>query len=486
MRGRPLRGGVFLDAWARRDQTIGMFAPRSAPVAIRHACPTLAAPMRTGDGFLARLPPLPRAMNPDQLAGLAAAARRHGNGLVEISKRGNFQIRGVSEQGGPALATELAALGLDLPAGLPISVDPLSELSQLPIDPAALVDALHARLDETGLGARLAPKLSIVFDFGTRFRPAALTADLRFRFEAEGIRVGLGGDDRSADWIGFVPQKSVVDAALAILGRLATYGPLARLAGPRGLRETAKFRKALEPVATAAGTVASPPPPSLSAAGPASILDIAFPFGQSEAGPLARLADTARAAGITAIAPAPERRLLLAGTPAAVRELGSVPESLGFIVGDRDPRLALSACIGSDGCSSGAVPARALAARLAAVVPDFFDGSFHLHLAGCGKGCAHPEPAAITLSAIDKGVTIVLDGRAGEAGSGIIATEDVVDRIAALAREAGRLRLGGERSGEVLARMGRARIEAALFGTGSIEETGNGPERDGDGNRLSA
>jgi len=484
MRGRPVGGGVFLDAWARRDQTIGMSVPRSAPVVIRHACPTLAAPMRTGDGYLARLPPLPRAMAPDQLAGIAAAARRHGNGLVEISKRGNFQIRGVPEQGGPALATELAALGLDLPGGIPITVDPLGELHPLPIDPAALVGALHARLDETGLPGRLAPKLSIVLDFGTRFRPAALTADLRFRFEAEGVRVGLGGDDRSADWIGFVPQESVVDAAMAILACLAAAGPLARLSGPRGLREPARFRRALEPVAAGARIPARTSRPA--SIGSASVLEIAFPFGQSEAGPLARLADAARAVGIAAIAPAPERRLLLAGDPETALKLGTVAGALGFIVGDRDPRLSLSACIGSEGCSSGSIPARTLAARLAKASPDFFDGSFHLHLAGCGKGCAHPGPAAITLSAIDKGVTIVLDGRAGEPGSGIIAAEALLGRIAALAREAGRLRLGGERSGEVLARMGRTRIEAVLFGAGSIGETGNGPERDGDGNRLSA
>ena len=484
MRGRPVGDGVFLDAWARRDQTIGMSVPRSAPVVIRHACPTLAAPMRTGDGFLARLPPLPRAMTPDQLAGIAAAARRHGNGLVEISKRGNFQIRGLAEQGGAALATDLAALGFDLPIGLPISVDPLYELHPPPVDPAGLVAALHGRLDETGLADRLAPKLSIVLDFGTRFRPAALTGDLRFRFEGDGARVGLGGDDRSADWIGLVPQESVVAAAEAILSCLAEFGPLARLSGPRGLRESLRFRKALQPVAMGAEMPAVQPSPAWT--GSASVLDIAFPFGQCEADPLARLADAAQAAGIAGIAPAPERRLLLAGGPAAVRKLSTVAEALGFIVEARDPRLSLSACIGSKGCSSGSIPARTLATRLAEAVPDLFDGSFHLHLAGCGKGCAHPEPAAITLSALDKGVTIVLDGRAGDPGSGIIAADAVVGRIKALGRAVGRLRLGDERSGEVLARMGRAHIEAALFGTGSIGETGNGPERDGDGNRLSA
>ena len=91
----------------------------------RGACPTLVRPMRTGDGFLARLPPLLVPLDPRQLADIAAAAVGHGNGLVEISSRGNIQIRGVAESGGPALAEALAGAGLDLRPGIPISVDPL-------------------------------------------------------------------------------------------------------------------------------------------------------------------------------------------------------------------------------------------------------------------------------------------------------------------------------------------------------------------------
>ena len=74
----------------------------------RNACPSLAVPMRTGDGFLARLPPLARALKPEQLGAIAAAAQAHGNGLVEISKRGNLQLRGLASPDTTRLAADLA------------------------------------------------------------------------------------------------------------------------------------------------------------------------------------------------------------------------------------------------------------------------------------------------------------------------------------------------------------------------------------------
>ena len=68
----------------------------------RGACPGLSAPMPTGDGLLVRLLPIgtiPLAA----FAHLCAAARRYGNGIVEVTGRGSIQVRGLNAASAPTL-----------------------------------------------------------------------------------------------------------------------------------------------------------------------------------------------------------------------------------------------------------------------------------------------------------------------------------------------------------------------------------------------
>ncbi len=62
----------------------------------RGLCPTLAEPMQTGDGLLVRLNPVASGFSPKTLIGLCEAALGHGNGIVEVTARGNLQIRGLT------------------------------------------------------------------------------------------------------------------------------------------------------------------------------------------------------------------------------------------------------------------------------------------------------------------------------------------------------------------------------------------------------
>jgi precorrin-3B synthase len=70
-------------------------------------CPSTLRPMETGDGWLVRLHPPGGVLTPVQLCRIAALAAEHGNGLIEISGRGNMQLRGVSQQTHPALVEAL-------------------------------------------------------------------------------------------------------------------------------------------------------------------------------------------------------------------------------------------------------------------------------------------------------------------------------------------------------------------------------------------
>ncbi|MGX7705058.1 nitrite reductase [Methylobacterium sp. Gmos1] len=68
------------------------------PAPRRGWCPGLARPMPTGDGLLVRLHPVAGRLSADQARAAARAAREGGNGLLDVTARGNLQIRGVTAE----------------------------------------------------------------------------------------------------------------------------------------------------------------------------------------------------------------------------------------------------------------------------------------------------------------------------------------------------------------------------------------------------
>ncbi len=61
-------------------------------------CPDVLRPMPTGDGLLVRLHPPLGGLTAGQLQAVATTARSCGNGLLDVSSRGNLQIRGICER----------------------------------------------------------------------------------------------------------------------------------------------------------------------------------------------------------------------------------------------------------------------------------------------------------------------------------------------------------------------------------------------------
>src|SRR5215471_10314875 len=105
----------------------------------RGACPSLSAPMLTGDGLLVRLMPA-QSIPLDDFIAICAAARKHGNGTMEVTARGSLQVRGLTAPSASIFASEVAAL--DIAATDGVIADPLAD------DPAVIIDA-------TGLAATL-------------------------------------------------------------------------------------------------------------------------------------------------------------------------------------------------------------------------------------------------------------------------------------------------------------------------------------------
>ena len=93
----------------------------------RGVCPSLAAPMPTGDGLLARITPSGATIPLDAVTALCAAARRHGNGIVEITARGSIQVRGLAPVSAPAFAAAVEmAVGRDF-RELPLTPERIME-----------------------------------------------------------------------------------------------------------------------------------------------------------------------------------------------------------------------------------------------------------------------------------------------------------------------------------------------------------------------
>ncbi len=77
---------------------------------IRGWCPTVHAPMASGDGLLARVKPFGGRLSSAGLQALADAVAAFANGVVELTGRGNLQVRGLRDPAAFARATVAAGL----------------------------------------------------------------------------------------------------------------------------------------------------------------------------------------------------------------------------------------------------------------------------------------------------------------------------------------------------------------------------------------
>ncbi len=119
---------------------------------IRGWCPTVHAPMPSGDGLLVRVKPFGGVLTPAGLLAVADAAARFGNGAIELTSRGNLQLRGVTAAGAPSCAALLVAAGL-------ADADPAREARRNVIVAPPADDALVAEIeailaDTPGLAAK--------------------------------------------------------------------------------------------------------------------------------------------------------------------------------------------------------------------------------------------------------------------------------------------------------------------------------------------
>ncbi len=411
---------------------------------IRGWCPSLFEPMPSGDGLLVRIKPRPGGLDADTLRAIADAARRCGNGTLNLTGRANLQLRGLSEATLPAFASAMLALGAADP-------DPAAErrrnLVTSPLagdDPRLSPATLDiARALEAGLAHRpdttpnpldaLPGKFGFLVDGGTDL--ALLRADIALRYSPAACTLHLDGGTHALT----VPPAEAAPAALSLARAFVALAPVpAATTGSTPPRPAPRMRDLVlalsEPAIYAAAGLPAPAPHQPAGQGPhASSPDTApdvglihYPgtqrgalaaapaFGQTDAAALHALAALAERFGDGRVRLSPWRTLLIAGVPSKnLPALADACSALGLITAAHDPRLSITTCPGRPACRSGEADTRhdapALAALLATRRPS---RDTPIHLSGCAKGCAHPGPALLTLVGEPGGYGASRDARA--------------------------------------------------------------------------
>lgn len=380
-------------------------------------CPGALRPMAASDGLIVRVR-LAGGRLPVAVAhALADLSARHGNGGIDLTRRANLQLRGVSEASLPKLIDALDALGLIDPspeseAVRNVLVSPLAGLDPLCRDGRSLAAALVERLrDDTHLQA-VPGKFSYAIDGGGIWPLGETGSDITALADGGCWRLRLEGAATAVSQK--LPETAVVGAIAAVASAFAATGhPRMRhwlaasepgaIFSAAGLAADTGWQPSADPTV--------PPKPGLHAlAGGPTVAAVGVAFGSLRAEQLEGLAGACLPATVLRLTP---WRLIAAPTAHATlaARLLEASASFGLVTESGDPRSGIQACTGAPGCSSASTPTRADAARLAGYLRSAAAGaSTMLHVSGCAKGCAHGGPAPITLVAKGGRYDLIVEG----------------------------------------------------------------------------
>jgi precorrin-3B synthase len=384
---------------------------------VRGACPSIAAPMQTGDGLLARLIPH-EPIEIEKLCVLCTAAEEHGNGIIEITQRGSLQIRGLREASAPGFARIIASLDIGAGEGPPLVTSPLLGLDpDEPFDCTALVSSVRVALRQERPNLQsLGPKVSVLIDGGGQLHLDAVSADIRLVATSNSLlQLSLAGNARNAAHLGYVPTEQATATVEELLRLIASRGPTARAKDLANGEAIGEIRHSLRDLVDGP---APNPRPSAETVGVYRLATgnvargFALPFGHTTAGALRRFARATADNGASSIRPAPGRCLLVIGlSQTAADKLCRVAVEEDFVVDAHDPRRHVVTCAGAPACASAELPTRQLAPEVARAIRSWAGTSKIVHLSGCSKGCAHPGPATLTLAGPNR---LILNGRASD------------------------------------------------------------------------
>jgi len=187
---------------------------------------------------------------------------------------------------------------------------------------------------------------------------------------------------------------------------------------------------------------------------------IALPFGHAPVDDLIGFVRKVETCGIAEISLAPRRTLiLLCPSETSAKVAQTIAGNADFIVDADDPRANIAACPGAPACASGHIPARTMAAEIAATMP----GGLDLHVSGCEKRCAKPGHKGLTLLGFSDGARLVLEG-AGPAPLAHVARGEAVAAVGRVAGLVASSRKPGESEAQCLERIDKNRLAKVFAG----------------------
>ena len=436
----------------------------------RGACPSAGNPMASGDGLLSRIRLIDGRLTPSGLRRVAALADEHGSGLIEITGRGNLQLRGLAEEAEAELTATLVDAGLAVEPAASEAVRNIQCSAAADLDPQALIDpapqarALDQRLISDDRFRALPPKFRFVFNGGGLTHLADADGDIRADAvstpEGTRYRIGLAGTSATAQSLGNCKPSQVVDvlvelALIFLEERQRLITPARRMRQLIDASGSSPFA-GLRDLSRPGGVTADHPPapePGRTRAG--TVLGVALGcLGTNSARLIAEQLEVHN----STLRITPQRCLIMPHGPVTNPGLAEAPE---LIHTPGDPRLSAIACPGMPGCASGSTATRRDALDWAEQVPELFDGRSLVHVSGCPKGCAHPGRAPVVLVAREGRYDLVLDDRAlpEEEGhriaSGLL-PEEVPDTLRALVSTAALNSPGDEPLVQSLVRVAQA------------------------------
>lgn len=362
-------------------------------------CPGILRPMPSGDGLIVRVRPRCGAFSIETAMALADLGERLGNGHIDLTRRANLQIRGLTDDRLSELQAELAKLGLldrdaETEAVRNVMVAPLAGIDpsqSFDVRPIALAidDALTS---DKGLHA-LPGKFGLLVDGGGAISIAAERADICLAAVGDALAFGLD-TTKGTQWLGKLAPARAAETAVAAAHAFLALATSGRM---RGLGEAA-FAKVQATVAPRLSPLTGLPCDGGRRLGLLKgAVGIAAPFGRLEAVQLRCLAKLAADAGAADLRLSPWRTVYFSVCEETGVLVLEAARDAGLIVDENDPVLQVEACPGAPDCKSSSVDSRADARRLATIAAlRGWRGS--IHVSGCAKGCARSLPSQLVLA----------------------------------------------------------------------------------------
>lgn len=350
------------------------------------ACPGALQVYQAADGFLARIRLPAGILTAAQLAALAQVSIQFGSGTLELTARGNVQLRGVTDV--MAIADAIANVGL-LPSATHervrnIVASPLSGRVGGNADVRAWVSELDAAICAEPRLAELGGRFWFSIDDG-RADVSGLAADVGVHVFEDGCALLLAGRDAGVRLAVGDVVKTLVEVAARFIETRGKAWRVNELADIQGLLPGVDLGAGFPPVTR-------PPVGWIEQDDGSVALGAAVPLGVLPARVAEYLAAIDAPLVIT-----PWRSVLVCDLDDIVADAAlRVLAPLGLVFDENSPWLNVSACTGSPGCAHSAADVRADAAQSLGM-----DSAVHRHFVGCERACGSPQAGEVLIATGD-------------------------------------------------------------------------------------